>query len=101
MSRRLEQMKALVASHPDNPMAWYSLALEQKKTDIPAALATFASLLEKHPSYVPAYYHYGQTLVSAGEDDRAKEIYNRGIALANQAGDAHAASELAGALELL
>lgn len=101
MSRRLEQMRALVQAHPENPLAWYSLALEQKKTDLPGALQTFSELLVRHPDYLATYFHYGQALVGAGEDEKAKEIYEKGLTLARAKGDAHAASELQSALDLL
>ena len=101
MSRRLEQMRSLVQAHPDNPLAWYSLALEQKKTDLPGALVTFADLMARHPNYVATYFHYGQALVAAGEDEQAKAVYETGLRVANAAGDTHAASELQSALDLV
>lgn len=98
---RLERIRALAESRPDDPFAWYSLAMEQKKTDVPGALALFQRVHDRHPAYVPNYYHYAKTLDEAGDAAAAVVIYREGITVARAAGDDHAASELSAALELL
>ena len=101
MKSKIDRLRELCARDPENPFAWYTLAMELKKTDLPAALAVFADIRAKYPAYVPSYYHYAKTLEQAGEVDRAKEIYREGVDVAKRAGDAHAMSELAAALDLL
>jgi predicted Zn-dependent protease len=101
MKNKLDRLRDLIARDPNNPFAVYTLAMELKKTDVPAALGTFADIRAKHPSYVPSYYHYAKTLEEAGELERAKEIYREGIGVAQKAGDQHAVSELSAALDML
>jgi tetratricopeptide (TPR) repeat protein len=101
MKSKLERLRDLCARDPNNPFAWYTLAMELKKTDVSAALGTFADIRAKHPSYVPSYYHYAKTLEETGATEQAKEIYREGIAVAQRAGDLHAVSELSAALDLL
>jgi tetratricopeptide (TPR) repeat protein len=98
---RLTRLKMLCESDPTNPFAWYTLAMEQKKSDLTAALAIFADLNARHPAYVPTYYHYAKTLEESGDFDKAAEIYRAGMAVARAAGDNHAYGELEGALDLL
>lgn len=101
MSSKLDRLRDLCARDPNNAFAWYTLAMELKKTDLSAALGTFADIRAKHPSYVPSYYHFAKTLEEAGELEQAKEIYREGIAAAQKAGDMHAMSELSAALDML
>jgi predicted Zn-dependent protease len=98
---RLARLKMLCDADPTNPFAWYTLAMEQKKTDAQAALATFATLRTNHPAYVATYYQYAKTYEQAGDFDRAKETYREGMKVARAAGDNHAYGELETALDLL
>lgn len=98
---KMQRLRALCASDPDNPFAWYTLAMEQRKTDPKAALPIFADVHQKHPSYVANYYHYAKTLEEAGEIDRAAEMYRLGMTASQAAGDMHAYGELEAALDLL
>ena len=61
---KIDRIRALCEADPSNAFAWYSLAMEEKKTDMPAALRTFERVHTDHPKYVPNYYHYAQTLVT-------------------------------------
>jgi predicted Zn-dependent protease len=101
MVDKLERLRALCNADPNNPFAWYTLAMELKKTDPKAALAIFADIHAKHPSYVANYYHYAKTLEEAGDDDHAKVIYRQGMDAARAAGNMHTYGELEAALDLL
>lgn len=96
---RLARIRAFCEATPGEPFNWYSLAMEERKTDPRAALATFERLLRDHPRYVPTYYQLGKTLEELGDPARAKETYREGIRVALAAGDSHAAGELSAALE--
>lgn len=98
MPTKIERIRAVLATNPTDPFAWYSLAMEQRKTDVPAALETFAKVRAEFPDYVANYYHYGQVLFEAGEVARAKEIYREGMTAAKAKGDMHAYGELEAAL---
>ncbi len=99
---RLEILKTMVAQNPGNSFVRYGLAMEYRKSgDLEAALAEFGSLMAADPNYVPAYFHWGQTLEHLGRSSDAREIYKKGVEAAARAGDQHARSEIEGALALL
>lgn len=101
MSAKLERIRALCAARPGEPFAWYSLAMEEWKTEPSSAQATFARLLSEFPRYLPSYYQYGKLLAERGDPARAREVLRAGMALARETGDGHALSELSAALEQL
>jgi predicted Zn-dependent protease len=101
MATKLERIQAACAADPKNPFGWYSLAMEQKKTDPAAALRIFERVRAEHPGYVPNYYHYAQTLEQTGDISRAEDVYREGLTAAAKAGDGHAAGELEAQLERL
>ncbi len=99
---RLEILKSMAARNPQDSFSRYGLAMEYRNGgDLEAAAAEFRGLLDATPDYVPAFYHYGQTLEKLGRMDQAGEIYRKGIETAARRGDRHAQSELQAALELL
>lgn len=100
-TKKLERLRALCQADARNPFAWYTLAMEEKKADLSAALSTFARLQAEHPKYVPTYYQHAKALEEAGDLEKAKATYQLGLAAAQAAGDTHAYSELAAALDLL
>lgn len=97
---RTEVLKAMLANDPDNSFARYGLAQEYVRAgEFTQAIAEFATILEKDPTYQAAYYHAGQTYEKMGEPARAKELYEQGIAVAAASGDSHAEGELQAALD--
>jgi len=99
---RLEILKSMVAQSPGDKLARYGLAMEYRNAgDLEAAAAEFRALLEAHPDYGGAYFHYGQTLLRAGRKDEARDVYRKGIEVTARLGNSHARSELEGALEML
>lgn len=101
MTSRLDQLRAFLISRPHDPFVQYAIGIELKNAgQLREAEQAFAGLCQKQPEYVPTYYHYGQTLEALGEFQAAVKVYENGIERAKTAGDAHAASELQGALNL-
>ena len=99
---RLATLEKFVEQNPDDPFPRYGLAMElTQRGDREAAREAFAELVKRSPGYVATYLMYGNLLVDLGEAQRAAEIYRRGIEVARQAGDGHAASELSAALAAL
>jgi tetratricopeptide (TPR) repeat protein len=101
MSKKLIRMRAFVDANPQDPFGWYSLAILQKASDPNQALEIFAKIYGEHPSYLPNFFHYAQSLADDAQLDEARVIYTEGIALAQTEGDAHTKEELQAALELL
>jgi predicted Zn-dependent protease len=99
---RLEDLQKLLEQDPANNRLQYMLAMEFLSQGKPAeAAATLRALLERDPSYVPAYYQAGRASEQADDLNGARDFYQRGIEAARRAGDSHAASELQAALDLL
>ena len=95
---RLAMLRQMVERSPGEPFPRYGLAMELKKRgELAAAAAEFATLVEQHPAYVPAYLMYGGLLRELDRASDAVGVLERGIAAADAAGDSHAASELASA----
>ncbi len=102
MSGRLEALEAMVRQDPKNTLARYGLAMECAQTgELERAVAEFRALIEVNPEYCYAYFHGGQTLERLQRADDARAMYRAGIEAASRSGDAHARSELEGALERL
>jgi tetratricopeptide (TPR) repeat protein len=98
---RLEILKQMVARNPGDSFSRYGLAMEYRASSAPDdAVREFRALLDSNPDYVPAYFHYGQTLEALGRSSEASEVYRTGIEAASRKGDAHARSELQAALDL-
>ncbi len=99
---RLQALLEFKEADPDNQLTRYGLAMEYRSMGLmDQAMAEFRALLEKHPRYVPGYFQGGLCLARMGETDQAKNWLRLGITLAQEAGNAHAVSELTSALESL
>lgn len=79
---RIEMLKIFAEQEPDNPFNWYALALEYQNSDPENAEVYFNKLLTEHIVYLPTYYHAAVFFNDLGETQKAKEIYENGIRLA-------------------
>jgi tetratricopeptide (TPR) repeat protein len=101
-SKRLEMLLKVTSTGMDDPFPWYGLAMEYRGLERhDDALATFTKLRAMKADYVPAYLMCGQMLEKLGKLDQAREWLTAGIEAARAKGDAHALSELQGALDAL
>jgi len=99
---RRERLEEMLADDPHDPFLRYGLAMEYVSAGDDAAAATcFTELLAASPDYVPAYLQAGQALVRLGRDDEAQAVLQKGLAVAQMKGDAHAAGEMQGFLDSL
>ena len=98
---RLEKLHKFLAATPNDPFLLYAIALEHKKTDPPKAIEYLNKTLVADPLYCYAYFQLGQVYEQTGDVDAARKAYTDGIAAAQKAGDAHAQSEIAGALAMI
>ena len=101
MSKKLARMRAYVEANPQDPFGLYSLAILQKESAPDEALSLFHRVHDEHPNYLPNYFHFAQSLVDDADLEKAREIYQAGIALARTQNDAHTLGELEAALEML
>ena len=100
---RLVALRDLFQKDPTDAFAGYGLAMELAKRPEtePEAVETFRRLLAANPDYLPAYLQFGLLLARRGEAEAAKDVYERGIALATRVRDAHTREELESALGAL
>jgi hypothetical protein len=96
---RLETLLQFYKDDPTDPFNVYGLALEYLKTDLAKSREFFMILLEKHPDYLPAYYHAAKLFADLNEGTKAIETFEKGITLAKKQGDLKAARELQSALD--
>ncbi|MBY0522523.1 MAG: tetratricopeptide repeat protein [Gemmataceae bacterium] len=93
---RKEQLEEMLADDPNDPFLRYGLAMEYVSAgDNAAAAKQFQDLIAVVPDYAPAYLQGGQALLRLERSDEARELWNRGVAVAKQAGNTHAADEMA------
>lgn len=96
---RLAILFNMLAQSPDDAFLMFAIAKErEKRGESEEALAQFDILRQKCPDYVGLYYHMGKLEEALRDHAAAAATYRQGIAVARAAGDAHAASELMGAL---
>jgi tetratricopeptide (TPR) repeat protein len=99
VSARLEMLEKLIGKGSSDPFVHYARAMELRALGRgPAALAAFAAVRESFPSYVPTYLMAGQLAVELAEPEQAQQFLTQGLAVAREAGDSHAESELRSAL---
>ena len=99
---RLEKLQQSLEANPSDTFTRYLVALECVKLKLnDEAIHHFQVLVNENPGYVPTYYQYAQLLENLNRQTAAVAIYQAGLQAARAAGDAHAASELQGALDLI
>ena len=99
---RREQLEELLNSDPDDVFLLYAVAMAYASEGQPeVAIERLEQVIDRDPQYVAAYFQRGQFLAQRGDAEAAREVIERGIAVAQQVGDAHAASEMSGFLATL
>lgn len=99
---RIEQLEEFLRESPQDPFLHYALTMEYlKANDNARVIAGFENLVTNFPDYVGTYYHFGKFLEKQGDSAKAEEVYKQGILLATRLRNAHAKSELMGALNML
>jgi predicted Zn-dependent protease len=101
MSRR-EQIEKMLSESPNDLFLNFALAMEfAKEKCVEEAVAQFDRVLEIDPQHVPAYLQQARTMIDGGRNDDAREILNRGIGVARDIGDSHAADEMSDLLKMM
>jgi tetratricopeptide (TPR) repeat protein len=90
----LERLLSFYEEEPGDPFNIYALALEYLKSNQLQASKYFDKLLNEHPDYLATYYHAGEFFAQREEVEKAREIYLKGIALAQSQGNQKTHSEL-------
>ncbi len=99
---RLNVLLKSLDRSPHDAFTRYLVALEFAKLDRhEEAIVQFETLLNDHPNYLPTYYQFAQLYENLSRIDEAIRIYKLGLIVARNAGDAHTASEIQAALDML
>ena len=99
---RVDQLTKMLAGDPDDPFLNFALAMEYVKLGRHEdALSQFTRVAELDRKYVPAYFQKANLLVSLDRKDEARRVFGDALAVAQETGDRHAASEIRDALNLL
>ncbi len=100
--RRISLHKSFLEKDPNDAFSRYALALDYIKLNrLDDAVKEFEYLLTHAPDYTATYYHLGKVYEQQGRIQDAKTVYQKGIALTAQRGEAHANKELREALFML
>jgi Tfp pilus assembly protein PilF len=99
---RRQQLEEMLAEEPNDPELRYMLGMEHVSAgDDAAAVRCFEELLRVDPTYPHAYHQAGRALVRLGKVSEAREMLRRGVPVARQRGELHAAGEMQEFLESL
>jgi tetratricopeptide (TPR) repeat protein len=99
MTDRINQLRNLLESQPDDTFCLYGIAMEYAKAgQHERAIAHFDLTTEIDPDYCYAYYHKARCLLDAGKDHEAATTLATGLQHARDCGDVHAESEIAALL---
>ena len=99
---RIEEIKKMLKTDPSDSFLCYELALEHEKAgSTKTAIKVLEDLISTNPDYLGAYYKIGQLYESVDKVEKAIEIYNRGIKLADEKEDNKSKGELEEALWLI
>jgi hypothetical protein len=93
---RLDEIRKLLQSDPDDPFLIYATALELEHMEGPEkALSVLLNLRQAQPGYLPVYYKAAEIALSIQDFALTQELLNDGINLANKLDNRKTASELA------
>jgi Tfp pilus assembly protein PilF len=81
---RLELLLQFYQEDPQDPFNAYALAMEYQHKDSEKARFYFDLLLEKHPDYLPTYYHAAALYAQFEQIETADSIFQKGLQLALQ-----------------
>ena len=95
MTDRLEQLKKLHTTDPNDPFLAYGIALELAKDDaLEEAVTWLDQTLALDANYCYAYYQKAKMLSEMGEDQQAQTAISQGLEAAQRCNDTKAYNEL-------
>ncbi len=99
---RIDQLRELLTSEPDDAFLNYALALELDKLgEHEESLLLFEKLTQFVPPYVPAFFMAGQMLSRLDRNEQACTFLLAGIEEARRQGNSHAAGEMSEFLAMI
>jgi tetratricopeptide (TPR) repeat protein len=95
---RIEILKQYIIEEPNDPFNIYALASEYITEEPETALKLYEELLKAHPDYLGTYYQAGKLYQAFQQNEKAKEIFEKGISLAFKQQKSKTLNELRSAL---
>lgn len=90
-----DNLERMLDRGQDTPLLRFALGQECLKAgDFVSAIDHLRQAVDQNPRYSAAWKALGEAHVRAGSPERAAEVYERGIAAAQAAGDRQAAKEM-------
>ncbi|WP_428660308.1 tetratricopeptide repeat protein [Runella sp.] len=81
-NNRLAFLLQFFEEDPNDPFNSYALAMEYQQSDVTKAAEFFRLLLDKHPDYLPTYYHAAALFAELEQLEYAEQLYQKGMQLA-------------------
>ena len=95
MTDRINQLRNMLESEPDDTFCLYGIAMEYAKAgQQERAVAHFDRTIEIDPEYCYAYYHKVRCLVDMQRTEEARATLEAGLSQARSSGDIHAEGEI-------
>lgn len=92
---RQEIISSEIENDPNNPFNYYLLAIEFRQLNSFQDLENVMELmLERFEYYLPLYYFYAEHLFQMDKIEKATQISERGIRLAQESGNSKLVNEL-------
>lgn len=101
MMDRAKMLEDLISKDPNDPFLHYGLAMEVSKSSPQKAIELFEKILNKFPTYLPAYYQAAVLLIGLNEEEKAIDILQSGILLAKSQTELKTMGELRTLLDQL
>lgn len=93
---RLEQIRVMLESEPDDVFLNFGLAMEfVRESRFDEALDRFDRVVDLDADYLAGHFQRARTLAQVDRIEEAREALNGGIEAARRSGDTHAAGEMA------
>ena len=94
-TERMTQFQALIALEPEDTVLRFGLGeLYIVADDFVRAAEQFAEIIRLDPQYSAAYRYLGQAYAALGQEAEARQIFTRGITVAEARGDLQTAKEM-------
>ncbi len=92
---RKEFIETEIKNFPNDPLNYYLLAIEFRKTEEYQAFEEICTnMLVQFPDYMPTYYLFAEYLFDCNQEDLATKIAKQGIELALQMNNIKLSNEL-------
>lgn len=92
---KIKELEALIKQNPKNALMHYTLGIEYLRAEeAEKAAEVLRKAIDLEPDYSAAYRELGKALTRLNSNREAIDIFNKGIAVAEEKGDIQTAKEM-------